>query len=210
MAGAIPVPFTFAGRTYRAARLSAFDQHAILRLLSPVMEEFRQRTRVKRHRPALPAEEQMRALCDVVGGIGVDTLALIFSLCLGSIEREDEGMWQPIYSDEDEMGLFPDLTAGRLVALTVRTALLNLTPFLMREPVDFKPSSKLSYSHVGLNDGLSWLMMPVERGMCRYESLKDGTLDLADIALMNDQLAVSAENMTRAQKAAEEEAERKR
>lgn len=30
--------------------------------------------------------------------------------------------------------------------------------------------------------------------MCRYESLKDGTLDLADIALMNDALDVIAEN----------------
>ena len=30
--------------------------------------------------------------------------------------------------------------------------------------------------------------------MCRYESLKDGTLDLADIALMNDLLAVRADN----------------
>lgn len=30
--------------------------------------------------------------------------------------------------------------------------------------------------------------------MCRYESLKDGTLDLADIALMNDKLMVRADN----------------
>lgn len=31
-------------------------------------------------------------------------------------------------------------------------------------------------------------------GLCKYESLKDGTLDLADIALMNDALVVKAEN----------------
>jgi len=30
--------------------------------------------------------------------------------------------------------------------------------------------------------------------MCRYESLKDGTLDLADIALMNDMLALRVDN----------------
>jgi hypothetical protein len=30
--------------------------------------------------------------------------------------------------------------------------------------------------------------------MCRFESLKDGTLDLADIALMNDALNVVADN----------------
>ncbi|WP_423753331.1 DUF6889 family protein [Acinetobacter beijerinckii] len=30
--------------------------------------------------------------------------------------------------------------------------------------------------------------------MCRFESLKDGTLDLADIALMNDALNVLVDN----------------
>jgi len=30
--------------------------------------------------------------------------------------------------------------------------------------------------------------------MCNYESLKDGTLTLADIALMNESLDVEAEN----------------
>ncbi|MEN6629818.1 MAG: hypothetical protein ABFC42_09245 [Sulfuricella sp.] len=34
------------------------------------------------------------------------------------------------------------------------------------------------------------------KGLCRYESLKDGTIDLADIALMNDALAVQADNET--------------
>lgn len=34
--------------------------------------------------------------------------------------------------------------------------------------------------------------------MCLYESLKDGTLDLADIALMNDDLEAADENQARA------------
>ena len=37
-------------------------------------------------------------------------------------------------------------------------------------------------------------MIPVMEGMCRFESLKDGTLDLADVALMNDALSVRADN----------------
>lgn len=45
-----------------------------------------------------------------------------------------------------------------------------------------------------LPGGEDWLLRPVVRGMCRYESLKDGSLDLADIALMNDALDVVAEN----------------
>lgn len=46
-------------------------------------------------------------------------------------------------------------------------------------------------------EGLDWLLRPAVRGMCRYESLKNGTLDLADVALMNDALDVAAENERR-------------
>jgi hypothetical protein len=38
--------------------------------------------------------------------------------------------------------------------------------------------------------------------MCSYESLKDGTLDLADIALMNDMLAVRNDNQAKAERIA--------
>src|SRR5206468_120416 len=49
-------------------------------------------------------------------------------------------------------------------------------------------------SWVSLPGGEDWLLRPVVRGMCRFESLKDGTVDLADVALMNDALDVIAEN----------------
>lgn len=39
--------------------------------------------------------------------------------------------------------------------------------------------------------------------MCQYESLLDGTLDLADIALMNDFLLMRAQNNARMRKAME-------
>ncbi|WP_322067999.1 DUF6889 family protein [Burkholderia cenocepacia] len=45
-----------------------------------------------------------------------------------------------------------------------------------------------------LPGGEDWLLAPVHAQMCRFESLKDGTLDLADVALMNDSLAVRADN----------------
>ena len=41
-------------------------------------------------------------------------------------------------------------------------------------------------------------MAPVLAGMCQYESLRDGTLDLYDVALMNDALTARAENEARA------------
>lgn len=45
-------------------------------------------------------------------------------------------------------------------------------------------------------------MRPVLRGLCRYESLKDGTLDLCDIADMNDAITAQDENAYRAGEAA--------
>jgi hypothetical protein len=41
-------------------------------------------------------------------------------------------------------------------------------------------------------------MAPVVEGMVRFESLRDGTVTIADVALMNDALAVRAENRRRA------------
>jgi len=40
-------------------------------------------------------------------------------------------------------------------------------------------------------------MRPVLRGLCKYESLLDGTLDLCDLAVMNDALDIQDENQRR-------------
>lgn len=54
-----------------------------------------------------------------------------------------------------------------------------------------------------------WLLRPVIKGMCKYESLIDGTLDLADIALMNDALDVVADNEYLIEEARERENQNK-
>lgn len=43
-------------------------------------------------------------------------------------------------------------------------------------------------------DGTDFVMRPVMAGLCRYESLKDGTLTLCDIAALNDALDVREDN----------------
>lgn len=53
-------------------------------------------------------------------------------------------------------------------------------------------------------DDVDWLMQPVLEGMCKYESLLDGTLDLADIDIMNDAIDVRAENRARLEEAMED------
>lgn len=52
-----------------------------------------------------------------------------------------------------------------------------------------------------MGDKEDWVMRPVLEGMCKYESLKDGTLDLEDVARMNEMLDVRAENEERYRKA---------
>jgi hypothetical protein len=46
-----------------------------------------------------------------------------------------------------------------------------------------------------------WVMRPALEGICRYESLVDGTLDLSDVARMNEALDVRDENRSRVEDA---------
>jgi hypothetical protein len=56
---------------------------------------------------------------------------------------------------------------------------------------------------VSLPGGEDYLLRPVRKGMCRYESLKNGALSLYDVALMNDALDVHEENEFRYMEAKE-------
>ena len=56
--------------------------------------------------------------------------------------------------------------------------------------------------------GEDWLMRPVLEGLCQYESLINGTLDLFDIARMNEALDVKFENERRMHEALAKERER--
>ncbi len=42
--------------------------------------------------------------------------------------------------------------------------------------------------------GEDFLMRPCAAGMCKFESMLDGTLDLADVAAMNEYLDIKAAN----------------
>ena len=44
---------------------------------------------------------------------------------------------------------------------------------------------------------MQFLARPVMKGLCKYESLVDGTLNLVDFAEMNDWLDVQSENDAR-------------
>lgn len=48
-----------------------------------------------------------------------------------------------------------------------------------------------------------WVLRPIRRGMCQYESLVNGALGLHDLARMNEALDVEDENESRARAALE-------
>ena len=52
-------------------------------------------------------------------------------------------------------------------------------------------------------DKEDWIMKPVLEGLCSYESLLNGVLDLEDIARMNEAIDVKYENQNRYRKANE-------
>jgi hypothetical protein len=45
-----------------------------------------------------------------------------------------------------------------------------------------------------LPGGEDYILRPARAGLCKYEALKDGRIDLYDIALMNDYLDMEADN----------------
>ena len=49
---------------------------------------------------------------------------------------------------------------------------------------------------------MDWFLRPVVRRMCSFESLKDGKVDVEDLALLNDVIDLSDENQRRAEEAA--------
>lgn len=61
----------------------------------------------------------------------------------------------------------------------------------------------MTYEPVRLPQGEEWLWRPFMRGKCEYLHVVDGTLDLSDIAQMNDLLDVMDENDVRSHSAQE-------
>lgn len=51
-----------------------------------------------------------------------------------------------------------------------------------------------------MSDGTDWVLRPVSRGLCQYESLVNGALSLEDISRLNEMLDVEDENLRRYKK----------
>ncbi|MCJ2031298.1 hypothetical protein MKK50_18185 [Methylobacterium sp. J-043] len=194
------IRFNFGEHAYRGAALNAFDQFECLNLLSQISE----RVRSGRARGAL---DQVGLITTAVEALDEGTTERLCALCLPGMARQGaDGEWRPVWDVEAADLLFDDIGAARLLGLIARVIAENLQPYLTRERFDVQSeaSRSLSFSVVELPGGKSWLLRPVESGMCRFESLLDGTLDLSHIALMNESISVRVENENRARAASQE------
>jgi len=65
------------------------------------------------------------------------------------------------------------------------------------------PETKRDIEWLSLPDDEDYLMKPVLEGLCSYSELKDCTLDMADLARMNDAITIKYENERRFRKSSE-------
>lgn len=194
---------TFGGVRYRGRRLNAFDQFAVLQAVTPMLERM---AGPNGRRKAPEAPDRLGLLVRALEGLDEAQAEHLCGLCLDGLTREADGDWRPVWDGEAADVLFEDLATAQVMGLLGRVILENLRTYLLRERAEIpkRGDDPLDFEAAELPSGRSWLLRPVERGMCRYESLKDGALDLADLALMNEALAVAAENESRARRAAKQ------
>ncbi len=184
-------------------KMNAFDQLWCLRAVEPILAGLTGAAKAQKA-GASGADPLFVALRDMPD----EALDGIISRALRRASRlGEDGKWRPVWDDQTDEPIEGETDLQDLlqsVALIVWTA---LQPFFSRKALEFEPRGKRppSFEAVALPDGLSWLLTPVRRGMCRYESLLDGTLSLTDVALMNDLILAEGENESRAYKAAEDE-----
>ncbi|WP_158810468.1 phage tail assembly chaperone [Beijerinckia sp. L45] len=188
--------FQVAGHVYRARKICVIDQWRLLQRLKPVL-------------PALYGMDSgMR-----VSGAGIADI----TKNLAPLLRADDADMKAVFHDavaacerlniEDDswqsVDAMPPL--GTLMAMTSAVVSENFGVFFAMERPDFKPTSYDGprYDPVSMPNGENWLWRPVLRGMCKAESLLDGTLHIEHIAKFNDAIDCEEENQARMRKAIE-------
>ncbi len=184
--------FAVAGTTYRTERPAAREQFALLRVMLPLL-------------PALRTAGQKVSVTDALASFASVSendlmvgVASAFALC----ERRAEDEWYR--ADPIEVRSISDTMDVVAFVLTH-----NFGAYFNVKQAQFRPTrSSLHFEPVAMPDDLDWLYRPVMRGLCRGESLTDGTLHIEHFAEMNAVLDVADENQVRATKAAEAAAKR--
>lgn len=189
-----------AGRTYRMAKLTARAQYALLGRLSPLLPALDGIGRVVDRRGLGSVVATAEAIAPLANAEEAD-IEFIFDACMACCEVQIDAGWRPAQEIADDL----ELSASMQVVAHV--VALNFAPFFALKRAQFRShvGRRPAFDPVSMPDGLDWLLRPVLRRLCRYESIIDGTLHLEDIASLNDLLDVADENQARAHAAAEQE-----
>ena len=129
-------------------------------------------------------------------------LAAAIDGSLALCERQVDGEWRPARDGAETLPLRDTLD---IVVIVVAH---NLGPYFLVERPNFRVTitGTGGFDPVMMPDDKDWLYRPMMRGLCRYESLIDGTLHIEDLAEMNAVLDAADENQRRIARAAEKNA----
>lgn len=183
--------FEAGGTRYRTRSLCVFDQWQLLFRLRPIL-------------PALHGmDHSLRCnhgeISDITKALAPllrakdDDMRSVFRLLIGACEQSVEEAWTGI-------GKMPPLVVLMTIAAVVVSE--NFGALFAMERVKFDPIgySGPVYKPVSMPNVEDWLFRPVLRGLCKLESLYDGTLRIEQIAKANDALDVEEENQARMRK----------
>lgn len=184
--------FTVAGITYKASRSDARAQFRLLRIIEPVLPA------LSAMGLALNRGTAFAAVAALAESNEADVHAAIQG-CLILCQRSDGEAWTSALNGADTLPLHEALT------IVAHVVAYNFGPYFEVERPKFRPVSLQTpnFTPVLLPHDMDWLYRPMLRGLCRYESLVDGTLHIEDVAEMNAALDATDENQRRAAKAAE-------
>ncbi len=188
--------------TYRVPKMNAFDQLWCLRAVEPILAGLTGAAKAQKA-GASGADPLFVALRDMPD----EALDGIISRALRELPALGRTASGGRYGMTKQTNRSKGRRTFRIFCSRCVDRLDCLAAVLLKESTRIRAAREAppSFEAVALPDGLSWLLTPVRRGMCRYESLLDGTLSLTDVALMNDLILAEGENESRAYKAAEDE-----
>jgi hypothetical protein len=193
--------FAVGSTSYRTERLNARAAFMLLSRLTPLLPALDGIGRALSRRGHTSLVEAI-SIIGPLSDAPEEDLEIIIDACLIACEVNSAGEWTPAIDIVDALDL------GSTLEIVAHIIAFNYQPMFSRKRVDrswYGVGRRVNFKVEKMPDDLDWLLRPVLRGLCKYESLKDGTLFIEDIAEMNDALDVADENQHRAQQAAEKD-----
>ena len=188
--------FTVADVAYRTTRPDARAQFKLLRRVHPILPALSAFGLAVGSATTFSAVAALATADEAATGAALDG-------CMALVERWDGEAWHP-FGDAEALSLQDALS------VVAHVVAVNFGPYfdVQRPDLGRAHSPSIRFEPVFLPDAMDWLYRPMMRGLCRYESLVDGTLHIEDVAEMNAVLDATDENQRRAGDAAAKEAQK--